>query len=69
MFGYRYMIYYFLTDIFNMNRLCFNFSTNNIYIMSFSIISFAANSIEREIYDLFGICFYGNDTLTRMFTD
>jgi len=68
-YGIRFMIYYFMICIFNLYKLSFTFSSNNLYLLSFSSISFAANSLEREIYDLFGVCFTGNNMLTRMFSD
>jgi len=63
------MIYYFVTCVFNAFRIAFTFSTNNLILLSYTSTSFAAGSFEREIYDLFGVCFTGNNMLTRMFSD
>jgi len=59
----------FMTCVFNQFRMIFTFSSNFLYLLSFSSVCFAANSIEREIWELFGVCFNGHHHLSRMFTD
>jgi len=59
----------FMTCILNQFRLIFTLSSCFLYLLSFSSVCFSANSLEREIWEMFGVCFNGHHHLSRMFTD
>lgn len=64
-----YLKYFFLSTFFNIRLILTLKVTEFSFIFSLNNIYYSSKSIEREIWDLFGIYFFGNWSLKRILTD
>lgn len=67
---YRFEVYYHLLSIKNNFRLLVTTNVNeNAFLNSVTSLFSSANWLEREVWDMFGIFFWGHPDLRRILTD
>lgn len=66
----RFTIFYVLLSVYYNTRILIKTKVQeNLLAISISNIYFSANWAEREIWDMFGVPFFGHNDLRRIFTD